>query len=777
MERRNAARPVFGPSVEVDHGFPYYKSRTAESIAAEIRANGYRIVHYVVTADSNIDAAQLRAYHRENMGVWYSTIGNGAYSTKDLPAGWQAWRMITRSDLLGKPLNDGYTRLCLNNPAYRAWKKAQIARVLRTHPFDGIDIMEPHWPEYPGPSSPAYACFCPQCKIAFSRMFPGEKEPPDVIHPDSPRSPSRNPALWKRWLEFRRRSLTAFLNDLVNGKGGIRESAPTVKVCTWTLALSEKDGLRRVREDSGEDAADIARVVRPDLHCFQTHWPDWTRADLPPDYVSAYRPFIVQIRAAAPKLPLMIQADIGSQKQNRRDWQWVHGFEQASAALGASSTTLYEYFIGTYIYQDPPRIAEVRSTPATIQLRFTKRVDPAQASKPERYKIAPGRVITARVDGSVVNLSVEGPHSGDPCSVTATNILDLPGVRLFDDRPATLLKEQTVGFICGDADARKAIVRIADAILAHQAADGAIAQGRPAAGDCDLVPYFSNFAATGLAAAYTMTKDPTYLQAAKRWVAWFESHQNPDGAIYDYTGHTGAWKSKGTYDSTDSYAATFIELVYAIDSAQPDSAWLRARTNSLTLAVKAILLTLQPNGLTFARPGWNVMYTMDNTETLRGLNAAAALFTTLGDNTAAADAHKLAAAMKTGFDTQLWYQPSQNYLVGLHSDGHRAEALDKWYPDAMANLMAIGWLDPSDKSRGLYRRYKSAFSKMLPRAARTEDDIEHLVWWCYAAQTAGDANTVKAIRDLLVSTYTLDSPSDQPALLGHICRLLAPESR
>lgn len=777
VERRAAARPLFGPSVEVDPGFPYYKGRSPESIAAEIRANGYRVVRYVVTADSAIDPSLLRAYHREGIGVWYSTFGNGAYTTRDLPAGWQAWRMVTRADLLGKPLNDGYTRLCLNNPAYRAWKKAQMARVLRSQPFDGVDIMEPHWPEYPGVESPAYACFCPHCKAAFTKMFPAEKELPDILHRDSPRSPSRNPVLWKRWLEFRHRSMTAFLNDLVNGKGGIREAAPRMKVCTWTLALSEKDGVRRMREDCGEDAAEIARAVRPDLHCFQTNWPDWVRAELTPDYVNAYRPFIAQIRAAAPKLPLMIQADIGSQKQNRRDWEWVHAFEKASAALDASNTTLYEYFIGTYMYQDPPRIAEVRSTPATIQLRFTKRVDPTQAGKPEGYKVSPGRVLAARVDGSIVNLTVQGPRSGDPCTVTATNIPDVPGLRLFDDRPATTLKEQTVSFICGDADAKKALVRVADAILAHQWSDGAIGQGRPAGGDCALIPYFSNFAAEGLVAAYTDTKDPEYLNAAKRWVAWFESHQNPDGTIYDYQGRSGAWKSKGTYDSTDSYAATFIELIHAINAARPDPAWLRARSNSLKQAVKAIRLTLQPNGLTLARPGWPVMYTMDNTETLRGLQYAVPLFTALGETAAAADARNLAVAMKAGIDTQLWYPPSLNYLVGLQTDGHRAEALDKWYPDAMANLMAIGWLEQSDRNRGLYHRYKAAFSTTLPKTARTEDDVEHLVWWGFAAQAAGDTKSLGGIRDLLISAYTLDSPSDHPALLGHICRLLIGEPK
>jgi hypothetical protein len=338
--------PAFGRSVQIDPDLSGYHGRTRERIAADVRAAGYRVVHYVVTADSRIDATLLSAFRKAGIGTWYLTFGNGAYNTQDMPSGWHEWRMVTRSTLEGKPDPQDYTLLCLNNPAYREWKKRQIAHVLRTFPFVGVDIAEPHWPEYPGITCPVYGCFCSHCLAAFHRQFPEETHLPDIIHPDSPDSPSRNPALWRKWLAFRRASLTDFLNDLVNGPGGIRRVAPSAKVCTWTLALRGPDGLKHVHEDNGEDAGAIARVVRPDLHCFQTHWPDWTQADLPPDYVRGYRPFLDEIRAVAPHLPLMVQADIGSQPQNRRTWKWIHAFERACEALGIGSTTLYEFSIG-----------------------------------------------------------------------------------------------------------------------------------------------------------------------------------------------------------------------------------------------------------------------------------------------------------------------------------------------------------------------------------------------------------------------------------------------
>jgi hypothetical protein len=57
--------PLLGRSVQVDPAFGYYKDRSPESIAAEIRANGYSVVHYVVTsadkADPNDWDAQQKA--------------------------------------------------------------------------------------------------------------------------------------------------------------------------------------------------------------------------------------------------------------------------------------------------------------------------------------------------------------------------------------------------------------------------------------------------------------------------------------------------------------------------------------------------------------------------------------------------------------------------------------------------------------------------------------------------------------------------------------------
>jgi hypothetical protein len=204
--------------------------------------------------------------------------------------------------------------------------------------------------------------------------------------------------------------------------------------------------MRSVREDSGEDAGQIAHVVKPDLHCLQTHWPDWLRPELKPDYIEAYGPFIQQIRRVAPNLPLMIQADIGSKRENRRSWKWIKEFERTCTRLGADSTTVYEYSLGRYMYTDPPRITEVRRRGKRLELRLTKRLEASSAADVSHYQLAPGTIVGAEVDGNLVLLSVRGVEPGTPCVLTARGLADAPDRRFFHDHPLTVLRSQTVRF-------------------------------------------------------------------------------------------------------------------------------------------------------------------------------------------------------------------------------------------------------------------------------------------------------------------------------------------
>lgn len=434
--------PVFGQSAIVDPSFGYYRDRSRESVASEIRANGYCIVRLIAEPSARVDRALVDAFHAEKIGVWLQVFGNGSYSKQLLPPEYKKWAMVTRTDLTGGKL-EGFQRLCLNNREYRAWKKKDIANALRSARFDGIEIAEPYWPDYPGIESPAYGCFCETCRLAFTLMFPEESQLPDIVHPESSRSPGKNPELWKKWLQFRQASETDFLNDMVNGPGGLRATSPGVKIAVWNLALAQPNGVQLVREHQGQDPAEIASRVKPDLYCFQTHWPDWIRADLKPDYVKDYVPFIEQLRKGSPDMPVMIQTDVGSTREAVRDRSWVEQFEKACEQVGAESTCLYEYFIAGWTYHEPARVTQVRRKGDQIELVLTRRIDPAAARQPGAIRIEGHDAEVIRVDGNLLAVA----SSGD---ATTTSRIEIRGLRedagrnLFADLRPVQATDQTL---------------------------------------------------------------------------------------------------------------------------------------------------------------------------------------------------------------------------------------------------------------------------------------------------------------------------------------------
>jgi hypothetical protein len=337
---------------------------------------------------------------------------------------------------------------------------------------------------------------------------------------------------------------------------------------------------------------------------------------------------------------------------------------------------------------------------------------------------------------------------------------------------------------------RDAVVRAGEMLLAMQTRDGALPIGASEAPERRVVPYFGHLGARGLVLAYEASaRDRRFLEATRRWVEWVDARRNPDGTVYDYTGREDAWKATGDYDSTDSYASTYLELIDALDRAllpDADRRWLRTRRPFARRSVDAMLLTLQRQDLTIAKPSWPVMYTMDNVEVLRGLRAGERFLggdgATDADRRAAARCREVGARMEAAIARRLWDDANACYLVGLQTDGGRMAGLEKWYPDVMANLMAIGWLptgaSTDARNRVLYRRLVALFADApgasIPGEARNEGEAERLAWWGFAARAAGDAVRLTKIRSALAQAILRPgSAFTNPATLGHACRLLS----
>jgi len=429
----NAA--VAAHSVTVDPAFAYYKERSNESIVEEIKANGFDDVRLACVNESGINGALVKAFADSDIKVWMLTFANGVYSTVDLPKGWESWKMKTR-----KPSNpDGFTYLCPNNASYREWKKKQVTTALNAHPFSGVDLCEAFLPAYPGPESQYYGCLCESCAAAFKKMCPDAIGIPDFEDKKSPQYWSTDKELYEKWVAFRVATVVGFLDDLVNGKDGIREKCPTVKVCTWSLGLDVPDQLAKLREWEGLDGAAIARRVKPDAHMIQTDWPDWIKDNLRGDYPLKYKAVAESIRDAAPRVTLMLQADIGSKQNMRRDRDWMKQVEKYAKQIHCETVTYYEYHIGEYIYTETPAVVSATSEPGTVKLVFNKRLEPMAASNVSNYSVSSGRVDFARADGNIVKLSVSGVETG--ATLTISGLSDDESRRLFHDKPACLMTE------------------------------------------------------------------------------------------------------------------------------------------------------------------------------------------------------------------------------------------------------------------------------------------------------------------------------------------------
>jgi hypothetical protein len=202
-------------------------------------------------------------------------------------------------------------------------------------------------------------------------------------------------------------------------------------------------------------------------------------------------------------------------------------------------------------------------------------------------------------------------------------------------------------------------------------------------------PYFANIAATG------MVKDPKRYVQVQQWMQWYVNHLNwPDqwglyGTTYDYNIVNGQEVSSGDADSTDSYAATFLTLAWNYyRTGDPNAqSYIRSIAYQLDAIGGVVLATTQSDGLTWAKPNYEMKYLMDNCEVFRGLDDLAQLFGAMGDTARQQKYAAAAAANKTG-------------LLGMWMNGYWAVYKDwygnnigpnmaTWYPDASAQVFPV----------------------------------------------------------------------------------------
>jgi hypothetical protein len=283
------------------------------------------------------------------------------------------------------------------------------------------------------------------------------------------------------------------------------------------------------------------------------------------------------------------------------------------------------------------------------------------------------------------------------------------------------------------------------------APDGALLYGSSA-----INPYYSNLAAIGL------TKNPGSNGTVQRWMQWYVNHLNwPDkwglyGTTYDYTYNNGVETSLVNADSTDSYAATFLTLAWSFYSTGDANAQAYVKTlyTQLDAIGQVLVQTQQPDGLTWAKPDYQIKYLMDNCEAYRGLADLASLFQNAFGDTAKAQYYSGKASLMLQGINGMW----MNGTWAVYKDGIGrliGPNFATWYPDATSQVFPVleGVIPANDpRSVQVYNSFNSAWPGW-PNLSFSSQDAFPWVMVADAAAAMGDTNRVNTYINNIDNKY------------------------
>jgi len=272
----------------------------------------------------------------------------------------------------------------------------------------------------------------------------------------------------------------------------------------------------------------------------------------------------------------------------------------------------------------------------------------------------------------------------------------------------------------------------------------------------EIDPYFSNIAAIGMA------KDPNRMPQVVAWMKWYINHLNwPDkwglyGTTYNYNVNNGVETSTDDADSTDSYAATFLTLAWEVWQTGDSSA--RSYISELSYQLDSIggvlIRTQQSDGLTWAKPDYQIKYLMDNSEGYRGLRDLASLFQSAFGDTSKADYYNAAADSVLNGIAGMW----MNGKWAVYKDGYGnldAPKMSTWYADATAQVFpALEGVVASSDPRA--QQAYSAFNAAWPGWPQLSYNSQDAFPWCLigtAAAAMGDNSRLTTYINSIQSKY------------------------
>lgn len=306
-------------------------------------------------------------------------------------------------------------------------------------------------------------------------------------------------------------------------------------------------------------------------------------------------------------------------------------------------------------------------------------------------------------------------------------------------------------------------------ILATQLPDGAFTDTKISGSR--ISPYFANIACRALLKVPTAVN----IAAVKKWMVWYmnklNGNSNPvtgkpeiPGSVYDYYGTVET--TNGTYDSVDSYAATFLSLAKDLALISPsDKTWIAGYSSKLMIvggALEQCLDNLTNNvpstfgpddndGLSVDSYVHGAKYLMDNAEVNEGLKSMIWLQSNVLTSNNAAHYQILSDANTSAIESQLWRGTMYNW----YDSGSGGSTISKWsvfYADATCQLYPalFGVISPTSARANLLY---SIFNSIYPDwSDGTVYDAGGYPWTvvCYAAAVINDkARVVRYLNHIL----------------------------
>jgi hypothetical protein len=276
-----------------------------------------------------------------------------------------------------------------------------------------------------------------------------------------------------------------------------------------------------------------------------------------------------------------------------------------------------------------------------------------------------------------------------------------------------------------------------------------------------ITAYFANISCRAL------LKKPTTENVAvvKKYMIWYMSKLNGNtnpvtggvevpGSVYDYfaPGET----TKGTYDSVDSYAATFLSLAKEFAQiSNTNKDWLASYATQLNLIGSAmekcidntennIPTTFTPDdndGLSVDSYVHGAKYTMDNAEVNEGLKSMVWLQANVLGGAKTTHFQTLLTINTSAIESQLWRGDRYNW----NDNGSTGASISNWtkfYADATCQLYPglFGVIDPfSVRANVLYTKFNDYYPNWSSGVVYSDYPWTII---CYAAATINDKSRV-----------------------------------